>query len=55
MFGSLGVYYWWADSHCWGWLGWSFGWILFLAIGEIAGFALGALVKYLYVKNKESK
>lgn len=55
MFGSLGVYYWWADSHCWGWVGWTFGWILFLAIGEITGFALGALVKYLYVKNKKSK
>ena len=34
---------------------WTFGWILFLAIGEITGFALGALVKYLYVKNKKSK
>ena len=55
IFGSLGVYYWWADSHDWGWAGWAFGWILFLAIGEAIGFGLGALVKRLYVKNKESK
>ena len=54
-FGSLGVYYWWADSHDWGWAGWAFGWILFLAIGEAVGFGIGALVKHLYVKNKESK
>jgi hypothetical protein len=54
-FGSLGVYYWWADSHDWGWAGWTFGWIHFLAIGEAVGFGLGALVKHLYVKDRESK
>lgn len=54
-FGSLGAYYWWADSHDWGWAGWAFGWMLFMAIGEAVGFGLGALVKHLYVKNKESK
>ena len=54
-FGSLGVYYWWADSHDWGWAGWTFGWILFLGIGEAVGFGLGALVKQLYVKNKKAK
>lgn len=54
-FGSLGVYYWWADSHDWGWAGWAFGWILFLAIGEIVGFGLGSLAKHLYIKKNESK
>jgi hypothetical protein len=54
-FGSIGVYYWWAESHNWGWAGWTFGWILFLAIGEIGGFGLGALIKLIYVKGKESK
>ena len=53
MFGSLGVYYWWADSHDWGWAGWAFGWILFLAIGEVIGFGLGALIKSLYIKSKK--
>ena len=54
-FGSLGIYFWWADAHNWSWAGWAFGWILFLAIGEIIGFAIGALIKKLYVKNKASK
>ena len=50
MFGSFGVYYWWADSHDWGWAGWTFGWLLFLAIGELIGFLLGFILKKVYIK-----
>ena len=54
-FGSLGLYYLWAELNDWGWAGWAFGWILFLGIGEAVGFGLGALLKHLYIKMKESK
>ena len=53
--GSLVVYYWWADSNDWDWVGWAFGWLPFLFIGEVVGAGLGALVKNLFVKNKVSK
>ena len=50
MFGSFGVYYWWADSHDWVWAGWAFGWFLFLGIGELIGFLLGYILKKVYIK-----
>ena len=55
-FGSFGVYYWWADSHDWGWTGWAFGWMLFLVFGELIGFLLGFILRKVYIKlNSKSK
>ena len=50
IFGSFGVYYWWADSHDWGWAGWTFGWMLFLVIGFIIAGPLGSIFKKVYIK-----